>query len=283
MRRIGPWLRSAMRRATVRPAMHRINHPRLVLAAAALVFAAPLAVLLAALDSTDHAQAQTPQERHAACLDRVVGDPAGALDEAEAWEIEDGGTLARHCGARALLALRRADEAGRRLETLAREVGAHDPMLGAALFGEAADAWLIQGAPNRALRSADDGLVLAPGAVELLTSRATALVAAERPDEALGAIEAALSANPDDPTLLVLKSSILLRLDRRQEALATVEEALDAAPDDPDALLQRGNLRRLGQDIDGAREDWRRVLSLAPDSPAGRAAAANLERATQIR
>ena len=92
-----------------------------------------------------------PQERFRQCLLQAERAPMAALIDAERWEIDGGGNLARECAATALANNGEEDLAARRFETLARDLAEFDADYAAGLLREAGRLWLRADAPQRAV------------------------------------------------------------------------------------------------------------------------------------
>ena len=209
------------------------------------------------------------------CLDRLDTDPADAAAFADAWEATGGGEGATHCHALALVAQGAMAEGAQRLQSLAAGSRAPAPAR-AAVFGQAAQAWLMAGDAGRSFAAATLGLLLAPDDAELLIARANAAANMERYHEAVDDLNRALDPDPRRVDALVLRGAAWRFLGHLDLAQDDVDRALAAAPDSPEALLERGILRQRRGDPAGARADWQRAADLAPDTPAGELAQQNL-------
>lgn len=207
------------------------------------------------------------------CLSMLADDPEGSAAMAEAWS--SGGEAARHCGALALLALGEAERAAPRLEEIGR-VSLAGPTARAAVFGQAAQAWMIAGAPQRAYGAVTIALSLAPDDADLLVDRAVASGVLGRHAEAISDLDRALSMGGDRVDALVFRAAAWRALDRTDAALADVTRALGLDPDNAEAYLERGILRQMRGDTAGARTDWERAIDLGPDSPTADLAAQNI-------
>lgn len=210
------------------------------------------------------------------CLSLLRDDPDEAMRFAQAWDATGGGDGARHCIALALLGLGEPDRAADRLERLGASSRAGG-LARAAVFGQASQAWMMAGDPNRAFAAVTIALTLAPQDAELLVDRSVVLAAMRRYSESIEDLDSALALEPDRAEAWVLRAAALRHLDRVDQAFVAVERALVLAPDNAEALLERGILRQLRGDVTGARNDWQRAIQLAPDSMAADLAAQNIQ------
>ncbi len=217
----------------------------------------------------------TDEPEYDRCLNMSRDDPEGAIAFAQRWEREGGGEPARHCAAWALLGMGDAERAADQLERLARGSQASGAAR-AALYGQAAQAWMMAGDANRAFAAVTIALTMQPNDPDLYTDRAVSLAALRRHMDALRDLDRALEIDPERAETLVFRAAALRAIERPQEAMESAERALVLAPDNPEALLERGILRQLRGDTEGARRDWERVLAVAPDSPAADLADQNL-------
>ncbi|MFQ5619718.1 MAG: hypothetical protein ACE5FR_12160 [Rhodospirillales bacterium] len=242
--------------------------PALAALAGAYLAVAPAAAPAAEID---HAR------QYRACMTLVQRDAEEAFDSALAWHDMGGGDAASHCVAAALLGLKQYAEAGRRFETLARKIKAK-PHLRAELLAQAAQAWLLDGKPERADSALTAALKLNPDAADLLTDRAAARAAMKLYREAVEDLDRAIELEPGRADAFVFRASAYRYLASLDLAAADLERALALEAEHPEGLLERGIVRRLKGDKDGARRDWLEVLDVAPGTSAARAAQANLEK-----
>lgn len=210
------------------------------------------------------------------CLALLRDDPDEAMRFAQAWDATGGGDGARHCIALALLGLGEPDRAADRLERLGAASRAGS-LARAAVFGQASQAWMMAGDPNRAFAAVTIALTLAPQDVELLVDRSVVLASMQRYRESIEDLDSALALEPERAEAWVLRAAALRHLERVDQAFVAVERALALTPDNPEALLERGILRQLRGDATGARNDWQRAIQLAPDSMAADLAAQNIQ------
>lgn len=214
-------------------------------------------------------------ERYEQCLALVPDDPRGAELQAESWRGEGGGAGAAHCLALARIALGDAASGADLLTRIAGGSTAPDAAR-AVVYDQAAQAWLMADAPDRAFAAATEAVRLAPETPDLLIDRAVAAEALGRWQDAADDLGRALDADARRADALVLRGSALRHLDRIAAAEADVARALALDPDDAEALLERGILRQRSNDRGGARADWERAIALAPDSQAADLAQQNL-------
>jgi tetratricopeptide (TPR) repeat protein len=210
------------------------------------------------------------------CLSLLRDDPEEAMRFAQAWDATGGGDGARHCIALAMLGLGEPDRAAERLERLGNGSRAGG-VARAAVFGQASQAWMMAGDPNRAFAAATIALTLAPQDVELLVDRSVVLAAMQRYRESIEDLDSALALEPDRAEAWVLRAAALRHLDRVDQAIVAVERALVLAPENAEGLLERGILRQLRGDVAGARNDWLRAIQLAPDTMAADLAMQNIQ------
>lgn len=209
------------------------------------------------------------------CFALLRTDPDAALAVAAAWERTGGGKGAQHCAALAVLATGDVVRAAEQLEQLATR-SQDTPSARAAVFAQAAQAWLMAGETQRAFATTTLALALTPDDVELLIDRAVALGIMGRHGEAVADLNRALASDPQRPDALVFRAAAWRQLDRAEPARRDIERALELDPENPEALLERGILRQLAGDTEGARMDWERAIELAPHSAIADLALQNL-------
>ncbi len=207
------------------------------------------------------------------CLSMLADDPEGSAAMAEAWS--GGGEAARHCGALALLALGEAERAAPRLEEIGRASQA-GPTARAAVFGQASQAWMIAGAPQRAYGAVTVALSLSPDDSDLLIDRAVASGVLGRHAEAIADLDRVLSMETDRVDALVFRAAAWRAVDRADAAMADVTRAIGLDPDNAEAYLERGILNQMRGNTAAARTDWEKAIDLSPDSPTADLAAQNI-------
>jgi tetratricopeptide (TPR) repeat protein len=209
------------------------------------------------------------------CFALLRTDPEAALTAAANWERQGGGEGAQHCAALAVLAAGDVARAAEQLQQLAARSRAA-PSARAAVFAQAAQAWLMAGETQRAFTTTTLALALTPDDVELLIDRAAALGSMGRHGEAVADLDRALASDPQRPDVLVFRAAAWRQLDRAEPARRDIERALELDPENAEALLERGILRQLAGDTEGARIDWERAIELAPHSAIADLALQNL-------
>lgn len=209
------------------------------------------------------------------CLEMAEEDPEGARSLAESWTMEGGGEAAAHCIALATLSLGDAQRAAEALERIAIRSQAGIAAR-AAVFGQAGEAWIAAGRPDRAHAALTLALALTPADTDLLTERALASLSLDRPRDALADADAVLARDQSRAEAWVLRASALRRLDRLPPAAESIARAIALAPRNTEALLERGIIRQVQGDSAGARADWDMVMELDPDGMAADLAAQNM-------
>jgi tetratricopeptide (TPR) repeat protein len=215
---------------------------------------------------------------YAACMQIARADPKAAHESALAWRAKGGGDAAIHCVAVALLGLGQYSQSARMLEELAAQTDAKRPTLKAQLYGQAANAWMIDGAPAMSEKLLTVALAIRPDDVELRIDRAIALGTQAKYWEALDDLNRALESSPDRADALTFRASAWRHVNSAELARQDIDRALVLRPDFPDALLERGLIRQAAGDAAGARADWLRIIGIAVDGPVTEAARGNLEK-----
>jgi tetratricopeptide (TPR) repeat protein len=205
------------------------------------------------------------------CLASSKTDPATALANAEAWAKSGGGVPADHCGALALVNLKRYAEAARRLDQIAADRGVPNISFRVALYDQAGNAWLLAGDGAHAVQSFSAALALSADDADLFADLARAQAMRQNWHEVDLDLNAALRLSPRRADLLVLRASARRALQRYQEAIADIDAALNLKPNDGDALVERGLLRKQLGDLGGARRDFRAALKSSTGETAAQA------------
>src|SRR6185503_16729272 len=222
------------------------------------------------------AEAEGDGGHYRRCLADADANPALALSDAEHWSKSGGGVPAEHCGAVALLSLKRYAEAGIRLDKIAGGGAKLEASFRVALFDQAGNAWLLAGDGARAVQSFTGALALSAGDPDLFADLARAHAMRRNWQEVVLDLNAALQLSPRRADLLVLRASARRALKNYEDANADIQAALKLKPGDADALVERGLLRRQLGDLGGARRDFEAALKTGSANAAAQAKA-NLE------
>ena len=209
------------------------------------------------------------------CMGMLVSDPTGANTFADAWEATGGGDGATHCHALAQIALGDVATGAEMLEKLAGGSHASD-VARATLYGQADQAWLLAGDPERAYGDATLALALSSDDADLLIDRATAGIALGRWDDAAEDATRAIEVDPKRADALVLRGIARREMDHLDLAQEDIDRAFALDPENPEAFLERGVLRQRKGDRAGAHQDWVEAMTLAPDTPTSDLAEQNL-------
>jgi tetratricopeptide (TPR) repeat protein len=209
------------------------------------------------------------------CLEMLGPDPSGAHDFADAWVATGGGDGAEHCLGLADIALGDPENGAALLDKLARNSKA-PASARASVFGQAGQAWMMAGQPDRALAADTLALSMTPDDADLLIDRSIAEGTLEQYSEAADDLTRALDLDPKRADALVLRAAAWRHLNKLDMAQDDIDRAFALDPEDPDALLERGILRQRHGDRAGARHDWERAVQLSPDSATGDLAQQNL-------
>ena len=225
--------------------------------------------------------------RFETCSALALRDAGRAIAVAQAWRIEGGGILARHCLA---IGQFEAGDYTAALESFA--AAARDAMRAPDTREEAAKLWLaganaglIAGRPAAVAVMVDEALAMPPVdavAAQLMLLKAEALVDLKREGDALPVIEAALGRDADVPNGWLLKAALARRLGRLAQAEMAILEAAKRtpveAPEMADVQFEAGAIAQAQGKNDLARAAWAAAANGDPDLPAVKAATAALAR-----
>ena len=248
----------------------------------AIVLALCLAVPAAQAAEKKQAQkATTQKDMYERCLNLANLDPAAALAMADGWTQAKGGAPASHCTALALTGLKRYDEAGAKLDALAR--APNTGALRSQMFDQAGNAWMLAGQADKAVASFSAALALSGGDADLYADLARAQALQSNWSEADSDLSAALALAPRRADLLILRSSARLAMGSRRAAAADADAAIKLAPASAEAVMQRGVVKRDSGDLKGARDDFQAALGRDPRGDTGNAARRNLAALDAVR
>ena len=240
-----------------------------------------------ALLGTPALAASGDTRRFELCAGLAEGNPGRAIAVAQAWRIEGGGILARHCLAIAQFQAGDYTNALESFAAAARDAArAPDTRADAArLWLAGANAGLMAGRPAAVAVMVDEALALPPAdglAAELMLLKAEALVDLGRESDALPVIEAALGRDAGVPNGWLLKATLARRLGRLAEAEAAVLEAArrtgTETPEMAEVQFEAGAIAQAQGKPELARAAWGAAANGDPQQPAVKAAAAALAR-----
>ncbi len=246
------------------------------------LFTLVVCILLPELALAQYAAPEMAQYR--ACLARVNENPDAAYDQAVEWRDNGGGAPAVHCSILALVGLGKHAEAAARFEALAATPGGR--VLGADLFAQAGNAWLLAGRPEKAYPVFSAALANLPdhgrgpaadSYTDILIDRARALAALADWPASERDLSLALSRDPERTEAYVFRATARRYQEQYALALEDLELALALDPKNAAALLERGVVHRLSGRDQAARDDWLVAITLDPESETGRAAQQNLQ------
>lgn len=191
-------------------------------------------------------------DRYLACLEQIGANAELAYEDGLAWRYEGGGWPARHCVARALIALGEEEEGAFRLEALAEAPDGGPTAMKVLYLAEAGEAWLVAGYPSEARRAYSRGVELSPQSAPLWLGRAR--TAAELGEWAAAEADAAQAINFEPQNFEGWRARAEARLELGDLAAAErdMSRALELAASDDEtvaALLIRGRIneaRRMG-------------------------------------
>jgi len=220
---------------------------------------------------------QNPAEqRFNRCLDLALNNPADGITDANAWLIEGGGFLARHC-----LGFAHAEQLNWTAATAAFVGAAQEAEVAqdkriAKFWAQAGNAALAGGDAQRSLEYLNSALVqgtlkgLAKGLVHL--DRARAHVALEDYDAANAEFTMVHDLAPEDPLGWLLSATLARRIGNLAKAKKDIAEADKLASGDPAIALEAGNIAFEAGDRINAKANWEQAVKIDADSRPAKAA-----------
>jgi len=213
---------------------------------------------------------------YADCMSLARSDPEKAVGVAEKWERRGGDEGARHCGAVARLNGGKYVEAAETLQSLAAMTQRPSKAIKVNLFAQAAQAWMISGDLERAIRAQSRALEIGGPNVEILIDRAIARGGLGDYWTAIDDLNVVIDREASNVQALILRATAWRKLKNLDLALDDITRGLAVAPSGIDALLERGNIYALRGELTKAAGDWREVIRLSPNSITAEAAQENL-------
>ena len=222
-------------------------------------------------DSPDHLR------RYNDCMNLARSEPLKALPAAEKWHAQGGSLAARHCVATAMFGAGRYTQAAAQFEAIARDLGKDRPGLRAELWGQAGQAFMEAGLPEKAAEAQSRALELNAKDADLWLDRGLSFAALKSWPRAISDFDRALGLRRDDVEILVLRAAAWRNAGNPAKAYDDATRALKVAPDHSEALLERGFASLARGDRASASADFSSVLRLVPPgSSAARGAEAGL-------
>lgn len=180
--------------------------------------------------------------KHKNCLERIAVDSELAFEEAMIWRDDGGGRRAKHCVAMALYARGHEDEAANRLDTLAKASDGGTASMRADFYSEAANFWLVANQPDRAYKSATDGLKLQMDHLDLRIARARAYAMSGYYEYAETDLTSVLSLDSQHAGALRYRADARLQQGRLMDAKTDIENSLAYNPSSVETALLRGQI-----------------------------------------
>lgn len=233
-----------------------------------------LLILLSAAPAVAAPMASDPS-RYESCLALAKTAPDKGIEMAQAWRIEGGGVPARHCLAVAQFGRQDYVEGLKNYEAAAIASQAAADGQTVSLWSQGADAAMIAGKPDIAVRFLDNALKgdISPRAqASLRMTRAEALVDLNRPTEAAADLDKATTLFPDVKFGWLLKATLARRMNDFKLAEAAILQAAEREPESADVQFEAGNIAAAQGNKQLARAAWLAATKAEPDSPAGIAA-----------
>lgn len=228
--------------------------------------------------------------RYAACLSLARSDPARAIETAQAWRVENGGTGALHCLALAQFARRDYPAAFAAFDGAVRASQTAGDGQAVVLLAQAADAALAADQPDKALGYLDRALAsggeltaLTPQAeAALRITRAEALVDLKRDKDAATDLKRATEIDPRVADGWLLRATLARRMGDLEGAEAAILKSAEQTPDSAEVQYEAGLIAALKGNMDLAKAAWAAAANADPESVAGKAAAKALKDATVV-
>jgi tetratricopeptide (TPR) repeat protein len=145
----------------------------------------------------------------------------------------------------------------------------------AEFYFELAEAYRRAGQREKSIRYYEEACSRAPANWRYLHRMATLLSEAAQ-ERALKSLERALALAPKEPSVLEAMSDVLSRQGRLAEAVSTLQAALNLDPESAGALSRLGARLLQSRDPVGAEKAWREAVRLRPETATIRLNLANL-------
>lgn len=238
-----------------------------------VTFAALASVAVAAPAQELPPGPELERARYDGCVRAVPTQAANALEFAEGWKMRGGGLPAMHCAALALLRLERFGDAARMLERAGQEAEASKAPQAADFWGQAGNAWFLDGKHGQAIAAFDRAIGLvgqfAPQRASALhVDRARVAADAGNLAAARADLDQAVALAPDDAVAVMLSAALARRQGEMGRAAREIARASELAPGDADIMLEQANIAAASGDREAAEKVWAMVVKAAPGSAA---------------
>jgi len=241
-----------------------------------------LPLLLIAAPALAAAPMAGDASRFASCSTLARANPGRAIATAQAWRIEGGGILARHCLALAQFEARDFSAALESFEAAAKmaEQAPDTKEQALMLWTAGANAALLASKPEPVPGYVQAAMALSPPpseAASLLLLAVEALVDLGRDADAMAAIDKALALDASVPDGWLLKATLARRMGNLQMAETAILEAARRDDESADVRYEAGNIAAASSKMDLARAAWTAAISIDPEGMAGKSAKAALD------
>jgi tetratricopeptide (TPR) repeat protein len=184
------------------------------------------------------------EARFQACAAGIEAAPEAAYESAMSWANESYAPQAIRCAGLALIEMGRIAEGADKLYAVGATSAGGPPALRIAVLTQAANAYLLARAPDRAKLAMDRAIALAasddPGLADLYIDRARAFAMLGQWRQSEEDLSAALDRRGADALALRLRATARMRQSVFDLALKDAEAAVAIDPRDVDSLLVRG-------------------------------------------
>ncbi|KAB7645488.1 hypothetical protein [Polymorphobacter fuscus] len=227
------------------------------------------------------------RSRYNACLALAKSAPERAIETAQAWRIENGGTGAVHCLALAQFQRKDYTAAFRSFEAAAQASQRAGDGQAVVLLSQGADAALLAGQPEAAVKFLGEAIDGAGTAISprveaaLRVTRAEALVDLKRDKEAAADLDRATAIDGQVADGWLLKATLARRMGDLKTAEAAILAAAGQSPDSAEVQYEAGNIAAAQGNMELAKTAWTAAASAGADSMAGAAAAKALQAAAR--
>lgn len=255
-----------------------------ILMQSATPYGSPIDPVLRPSDARPEAPAATPSPKVASpsdirfnqCVDQAAEDPGKGLLEANKWQIEGGGYLARNCLGFAYAELENWAKAIPEFTQSAQGAAAAGDERAAIFWSQAGNAALAHGDHSSALTYFESAL--APGTLddllkgEVHLDMARVFVALDQYDRAQTEFALVHELVPEDPLGWLLSATLARRMGDLVQAKSDIAAAAKLAGTDPAVALEAGNIAYQAGDVLNAKSNWEQAVKFDPDSPSAKAA-----------